>query len=375
MTQQQQPSPGIQPSLADLDKPDEQQPTPPADPKPSAEDDLTKNPVNTPSPTDPPGDPKPDPAKPDPNKPADPKEGDEPGDDEEDDLPADPTAFWGEVSKLRGDDLSWEFPEGVDPLTPEGIHHAIKKATDRELEIFEEELMKGDSRAYAYMLHRANGGSDADFFEQKTEVLPELDVLKGSVDLQQAFYKRSLTRKGILPDQADLIIKDAIEKNKLTGLVEADHKQQSEQQKKQLEELLKLNEENQKKEERQVQQMGTTLQGMIIENKGLNITIPDAKRGGFLQFVNSMVMLDRQTGKFFINQELSQDNMAKVIESLYYMHVNGNMDDIIANRANQKNIQKIKLRMQSDKTKKSSQPDPNKRTNERPGIQPALSEL
>lgn len=371
MSQQQQPNPGIQPSLAELDNPVDPQPLVPADPKPSAEDALIKNPTNTPSPQDPPpADPKPDPTKPDPNTSADPIEGNE-----DDDTPADPLAFWGEVSKLRGDGLTWQFPEEVDPLTPQGIHHAIQIATDKELEVFEENMMKQDPRAYAYMLHRANGGSDEDFFAQKTEVLPELDVLKGSVDLQQAFYKRSLTRKGILPDQADLIIKDAVEKNKLSGLVEAEHKLQGDQQAGQLQELMRLNDENQKREQQQIQRMGTMLQERIIENKGLGITIPDAKRGGFLQFVNNMVVLDRQSGKWFINQELSQDNMTQVLESLYYMHVKGNMDDIISNRANQKNTQKIKLKMQSDKTKQSSQVDPNKQTNEKAGVQRPISEI
>lgn len=370
MSQQQQ-KPGIQPSLTELDNPADP-PVPPTDQKPPVDpqDDLSKNPVNTPSPKDPPppADPKPDPNKP--NEGDDDQTGDDDGDE-----PADPTAFWGEVTKLRGDNLTWEFPEDVDPLTPAGIHHAIQKATDRELEIFEENLMKGNPRAYAYMLHISNGGTDEDFFSQKTEVLPDLDVLKGSVDLQSAFYKRSLTRKGILPEQADLIIKDAVDKNKLAGLVEADYKQQADQQEKHLKELLKANEEAQKREDQLIQRMGTLLQQRIIENKDLGITIPDAKRGGFLQFVNNLVVLDKQSGKFFINHELSQENLSQVLESLYYMHVKGNLDDIISNRAKQKNTQGIKLRMQSDKTKRSSQVDPNKQTNEKPGIQPAISEL
>lgn len=287
-----------------------------------------------------------------------------------------PEEFWGSVSKLRGDDLRFEFPaEITDPLTPEAVHHAIRLSEDRAIDRWEEDLQRRDARAYSYMLHRARGGDDDTFFADKTQVLPDLETLKGSVDLQQAFYKRSLTSKGILPEQADLIIKDAIDKQKLFGLVQTEHQNQDQLQKDQLEELKRITEQNQQRETQLINKLGTTLQERILQNKNMPITIPDAKRAEFLQFVNNLVVLNRETGKFSIEYELNNDNLSDVLSALYYMKVKGNLADIIVNKANQQNVQSLKLRMQKDKVKKSSAPDPNKQKNDKPGIRTPLSDL
>lgn len=286
----------------------------------------------------------------------------------------DPLLVFGEVSKLRGDGFEFKFPADVDPATPQGLHHAIQQVVDHELDLFEEAMMKGDARAYAYMLHRNNGGSDEDFFKDKTEVLPEWETLKNSVDLQQAFYKRSLIRRGNLPEHADLIIKDAIDKNKLAVLVEADYNDTKKKEEQQLQQLLKISQANQEKEERQLQKMGSTLQEIVIQNKGLNITIPDAKRGEFLQFVNSMMMYNRDTGQWFVQKEFTPENMGALIEALYYLKVGGNMDEIISRKADQKNVARLKMKMGKEKQKTATQPDPNQKL-ERQGVHTPVSEL
>lgn len=366
MSQQQQQAMAIQPPLSELD-------TPPVEQKPDEQKEptLDKNPTNTP-----PADPAKTPTVEDnqESEEEEPKEGEETETTEEGDVT--PEDFWAEVGKLRGDDFKFEFPQDIeDPLAPQAVHHIIKTAEDRAVESFEESMSKRDPRGYAYLLHRANGGDDESFFAQKTEVLPDLETLKGSVDLQQAFYKRALTRKGIDAEDADTLVAKAIEKNKLFGLVEAEHKATQKAQEDQLLQLQKINEENQRRTTGMINKMAATLQERILQNKGLDITIPDAKRAEFLQFVNSALDLDPKTGRWFVSQEITSDNMAQVLGALYYSMVKGNMDEIITNKANQKAVQKFRLKMQSDKTKKSTAPDPDKKTNQKPGVGPAISEL
>jgi hypothetical protein len=364
---QQQQKPGVLPSLADLDKPpvNQQQsnlpsaPPPPPDPKLEGGDDQ-KDPPDTDEDTEGDG------QNVDPNNPGEPagEEGD-----------VDPVEIFNQVSKLRGDEFQFKFPEGVDPATPEGIHSAMQQVVDHELDQFEKEIQQGDPRAYSYMLHRANGGSDEDFFRNKTEVLPEWEVLKDSVDLQQAFYKRSLTRKGILPDQADLIIKDAIDKNRLAGLVETEYKDTQSKEKAQMEQLLELDKQRQQREQQTINRMGVILRERILENKNLNITIPDTKRTEFLKFVSDTMVLDRETGKWYINQEVNDNNIGKLIESLYYLNVEGKLEDIIKKKADQTTVKKLKMRMQSEKVKPKTSEDPNNKQNNKTGVHPAVSEL
>jgi hypothetical protein len=362
---QQQQKPGVLPSLADLDKPPvnpQQQsnlpPVPSPTPEPKPEGDDQKEPADINVDTE--GDNQ--------NTDSDNTDAGEEGD-------VDPVEIFNQVSKLRGDEFQFKFPEGVDPATPEGIHSAMQQVVDHELDQFEKEIQQGDPRAYSYMLHRANGGSDEDFFRNKTEVLPEWEVLKDSVDLQQAFYKRSLTRKGILPDQADLIIKDAIDKNRLAGLVETEYKDTQSKEKAQMEQLLELDKQRQQREQQTINRMGVILRERILENKNLNITIPDTKRTEFLKFVSDTMVLDRETGRWYINQEVNDNNIGKLIESLYYLNVEGKLEDIIKKKADQTTVQKLKMRMKSEKVKPKTSEDPNNKQNNKTGVHPAVSEL
>lgn len=361
-------APVIQPSLADLDKPTPAVPLPPSPvadpppPPPAAEDPIKQQMEAAKKAEE-------EAATEAAKKLASPNE--LPAPEEEDE---DPLAFYAEVSKLRGDDFKWDFPEGVDPTTPQGLHHAITQVVSKELDTFEENLMKGDPRAYAYMLHRSNGGNDEDFFKVKTEVLPEWETLKGSVDLQQQFYKRVLTRKDILPDQADMIVKDAIEKNKLPALVEVEYNRLKKQDEDQAAEMLRISEQNQKREQQIIQKMGTTLKEKIIENKGLGITIPDTKRPEFLQFMNSLMHLDPQSGRWFLQQEMTGENMNNLIEAMYFLSVGGNLNEIISNRAKEENTNQLRLRLKKDKTPKPGSNNPANPA-AKTGVLPALSEL
>lgn len=286
----------------------------------------------------------------------------------------DPLVFYSEVEKLRGDGFKFTFPEGVAPDSPQGVHHAIKVSNEHAVEKWEETLMREDPRGYAYLLHRNKGGTDEEFFSTKTEVLPEWDVLKNSVDLQQAFYRRVLSRREIEPDQIDSIIKDAIEKNKLTGLVEKEYNRTKKQDEDQLKEMLRISKENQDREDALINRMSVTLQEKILQNKGLGITIPDARRAEFLQYFSSLIHLDA-SGRFFLNQELTTDNLNSIIEALYYHKVGGNLSEIIKNKANEQNTKRLKLNMQKDKTKVTSKTNPDNKTNNKPGVLPTLSEV
>lgn len=360
--QQQQTKQGIQPSLAELDKPNSgQQNQQQDDSSQQQQDDSQKQDGSNQDNLPPDGQ----------NQNDQTDSSTEDGDNLEE---VDPMEFYNEITKLRGDNLKWEFPEDIDPHSPAGVHYAMQLVVDNELKNFEESLYKRNPRGYAYMLHRDNGGTDEEFFATKTVTLPEWETLKGSVDLQQQFYRRVLALKELPADQIEMLVKDAIEKNKLQGLVEADYNRIRKQEEDQANELLRINEQNQNRQKQLIQRMGTVLQEKIIDNKGLGITIPDAKRGNFLQFVNQMVHLDATSGRFYIQQEINQDNINSILESLYYMSVGGNMDEIISNKAKVQNTKRLLLNMKRDRTKNSSQSNPNTQT-QKPGVQPPLKDI
>jgi len=119
------------------------------------------------------------------------KAADEAGDDGEED-------FYAVVDTLRGDKFGegLEYPEGVEPTSPEGVVFREQALEQAAMDRFEADLKDRDPRGYAYLLHRQNGGSDKDFYENNSFVLPALEDLKDSVDLQRQVYTEGLIALG-----------------------------------------------------------------------------------------------------------------------------------------------------------------------------------
>ena len=121
-----------------------------------------------------------------------------------------PEKFFEDVNKLHGVDLRVEYPEGLDPYSPAGVHHRDKSMMEIGIQDFENHLRKTDPRGYAYMLHRQAGGDDDTFFTNKTFSLPEYDTLKDNIDSQVRLYKSSLVLKGLDEDTAQMVVDKAI---------------------------------------------------------------------------------------------------------------------------------------------------------------------
>lgn len=370
------PAARVMPSMADLDK-EPVKPAPAAEPEPG-------KPV--------PDEPKPEPAKPapastpapakDPLSQINPKpepvvepETEEPEEEEEEEGSPDPMAYWGEVAKLRGDNPEWEFPQDVDPLSPQAVHHALNKAEEWGMNKLEHDMKLSMPRVYAYMLHSINGGSDEEFFASKTEALPDLEAMKDSLDSQKAFYARVLRSRGVEEEHVDLLVKDAVEKNKLYNLIEKEHGNIKKAQDAQMKELIELNARNELRQKTDINNMTLQLRERIFEGKHMNIQVPDAKKQEFLQFVNSQMYYDRDSGRFFFQKEVSKEDMGILLEAMYYMKAGGNMKDIIYKEAQAHSVKQLRLKMKSEKQHSSADQNPKKSSNTKSGVQPAISEL
>lgn len=292
---------------------------------------------------------------------------------DEDDAPEDPLAFYQEVNKLTGVERKWEFPEGIDPMSPQGVHHAFKEIEKDALDNWERFLQQTNPRAYAYLLHSENGGSDEEFFARKTETLPDWELLKDSVDLQSKFYTRILTSKGLDEDHIKLLVKDAQDKKKLLPLVEAEYKKSQREQQEMIDRLQQESERQEKVRQQDVNQTASRLRSHILENKDLNIVIPDAKRAEFLQFVSDRVSYDKSSRKMFIEQELGE-NTPRVLEALFFLFSGGDLSQLIAAKAKDQTAARMRLGFKKEKPVGSKEGPPRDK-DIKPGVRPPISTL
>lgn len=257
--------------------------------------------------------------------------------------------FWEEVEKITGKKFEITYPEGVEADTPAGAAH-------RELEVikqaqieFEEHLAKTDPRSYAYMLHRAAGLPDEDFFgDSKGYTLPDLATLETSVEAQTAVYKADLTSRGLDEDTVNAIVAKAVTDNKLKEKALASHALIDAAQKQQLAEL----QTQQNNEQKKFQQAVTDITARIttsIKNE-LGYVVPAAKEAEFTAFVTNN--LQYQDGKFFLVQELKDDKFKTQMESLFFQFVGGDLSSVVKKQVKTEAAQSLKLRI--DKARKTT---------------------
>lgn len=350
----------LPPSLQDIDKVDPKKPdTKPEDKKPDDNKPEDKKPDETGIKSGD-GNNKPEDItdkdkKPD-NKPEDkkPNEDKKPEDEEEEQPEED---FWGAVEKLTGQPVEVKYPEGVDPISPEGVVLREKAVRDQAVKSYEAWLKDAYPRAYAYFIHHSEGGEDTEFFNNDaTSIqLPTKDAMNESVDIQTQVYKMDLKARGIDDEAIEVLVAKAIKDNKLKEKAEASWGTIDTARRTHLQQLEQAQQAAKAKADTDIASMTERI-GKVITND-ISFVVPEAERPAFQQFITNNMQYDAASGKFYLVQEVKDDNINALMESLLFQHKKGNMEKIIDKRVKTKVAQR--LRLQADKSKQgtSSQED------------------
>lgn len=274
---------------------------------------------------------------------------------------ADEATFWEDVDKLRGTPLKVEYPEGVDPLSPEGAYHREKAVEKLAVDKWEDYLRKTDPRGYAYLLHRQAGGSDEDFYSKKTFSLPEYEEFKTNADLHSRILKSSFISRGIDEESAQVLVDKAIKDNKLFELADKEYKSA---QKAQVDELAALEKQN-ATAEKEYQNLTSALNQQLVssvnENKGKFI-IPDTDKPAFLDYVRSTLEYDKASKKFLVVLPVEKEDLESQIEALYFKYKKGDLKSLIQREAQTQNRKRLGKVVEKSKTPASSSNEPPKNT-------------
>jgi hypothetical protein len=262
----------------------------------------------------------------------------------------DDAPYYDAVDALWGTPLDVDYGD-IEPETPEGSFIREKAIAKRAVDSFEEYIKESDPRAYAYMLHRRNGGSDEEFLSTAKEDLPDLERLQESVDLQTRVYTRWLIEKGAGEDEANAVVQAAAKNGKLVERAEVAWNSWKQQEANYLKDIQDKNNEDEVTFRRSVAEFSESLKKAITNPEG-NLQIPEAKKAEFMQHMKSLVKYDPETKVFSIVQEIDPKNLGKLIDKEFLGFTKGGLKDLVEKQAGVQVVKRLKAKVQQGDARK-----------------------
>lgn len=291
--------------------------------------------------------------------PSDPKETveDDPADpDNGDDPAAEDDSIFNDVDELHGEALEVDYGD-VDPLSPEGIYIREQAIESRAIDRFESTLKERSPRAYAYLLHSLNGGSDDEFFQKAEGIgeLPSEDTLEVDVDVQREMIERNLKRKGNNERQIKAILKAAEADDELEEMAKEALQEEKVYEKKRLEDLEAKNAEELEARDASIAEMNTYVDQMVTSGKIGNIVIPEKDRKEFAKVFKDTLRLEND--QFVSVTPLSQENIEETFQKEYFRFKKGNLEGLIERAARTQNTKRLVKTINTNPKVKSTDSD------------------
>lgn len=261
----------------------------------------------------------------------------------------DSSDFWKAVEDITGIELAIDYPEGVDPLSPEGVALREQTLASSAVDNYDNHLKETHPRAYAFFLHLQNGGTEEDFFEQKSPTLPTRTEFLTNLDVQAETVKNSLVLKGVPPTVAQATVDAYLKDNILSDEAVKIYDQYEAAQKKQIADAELMNSENLRRQKENERTLVNTVHEGIT--KEMNFVIPQAKVNDFTNFVYDNIRQDN--GEYYLVQPVNKESIKTTLEALYLQYVKGDIRSLVERQAKNKAVQRLRLNMEKDSKAKA----------------------
>lgn len=272
--------------------------------------------------------------------------------------------FYAEVQKLSGVEVKVDYGE-TDPMSPEGVYMRDREIQRRAVKEFDEQLERDDPEAYAYFLHRKNGGTREEFFGTPTVALPDYETFKGNVDLHKRVIADDLRAKGVAQEIIDMVVDKAAKDGSLFTQADVIYKAKEAQEAQMLEDLKAENDRITQEYQTSVRNLEATVDDFIHKGKSDKLVIAEAKKAEFANFVKNNIRYDEGTGSFLVAQAFTPQNAALLMETLYFQFIGGDLNNLVAVKAKTENARRIGAFVTKDKN-----PPRNVHQGEKPGFIP-----
>lgn len=302
----------------------------------------------------------PDANNPDPNKPAagdpgaaggDGGEGGDPPGNEGDPDPnaADPAAtaaaaeevqqFFAEVEQHWGRSFEVQYPEGVDPLSPQGVFIREQALFEHAQTEFEQRLQELDPRGYEYLLHRRMGGADDAFFTTTSPALPDAEVLKGSVDLQKQLIRQDLLEKKVPKAYVDSLVNQMATDGQLEKESLRIHTERQAAEAQRLIDKQAKFDRDQQELEQKIDTLNKGLTKTLTED--LKLVVPAAKQAEYLEFFTQNLRTD-ENNNFVVTLPVDPAKLKSVMQAVYLVQTGGDLSGTVQRAAGQQQVRRLR---------------------------------
>lgn len=286
------------------------------------------------------------------------QEEEEQEEEEEGDENANPLEFYDQVQKITGQEVEVDYG-GVDPLTPQGVALREKAVRESALENFLEEIETKFPSAYRALQHAYNGGDIADLFRaatgrdySKIEIGDKDEAL--ATDVLKEYYRS----KGVKNEAKiqRLIDADADSDNGLVAEAKLALAELKAEQETKTAEVLEAQKTKAAEQAKRDKVLVTAIEEVIDSGKVSNFKLANRQEGQ--EFKKFLLQNIRKLpdGKYEFATPLDSANLEKMIQYQYFQYKKGDLDKLIAIKANSKSAENLRLKLQGEQaaTKKGS---------------------
>lgn len=259
-------------------------------------------------------------------------------------------SFFSSVEAITGDAISGGYDN-----TAEGIAGYITAAKEKAVNDTFNRIQADDPRAYAYLVHRVNGGSDSDFFAAAGNAnLPTIAQVRSNPAVQEAVVRNFYMERGLGQYEADLLVKAALDDDKLAASAEGILNQQIVNEANRSTAYLAQEASNQEATDAAIYQSAQYITSVVSKGDLNGWTIPKQEHNAFLDYIDQR--FDYVGGKAYLKIELSDENLNKELQSQYLAYKNGNLTDLVNRQVKTSNVARLKLKV-ADASKTSKGPN------------------
>ncbi len=284
--------------------------------------------------------------------------------DEEDDKPVEGDeevkTFWKEVVEESGVQVDEDFEFGNDKDSIINYTKQVTKSTQAQVENF---IKTKYPRSYAAMLAEEAGQDPSIIFSNNDENgLTNINLddaqfegQENAAELQVAKAETALfdllLYKGVLKDDADMIINAAKDKGNVLERAKAELASFKEKH------ALKVEEENKKNQaiinnrKEKLNEFGSRIKDTIKTGSLGNFRIKEGDRDNFFNYLAEKVVQNEDD--FYITSKIDKDNFTQLLQAEYLSFKGGDLDKIITRKTKSKIV--MKMRTAEDKARKASE--------------------
>lgn len=278
-------------------------------------------------------------------------------DDDPDDVS--PEDFYADVQAKTNIEVEVDYQD-VDPLSAEGVALREVALVSKAEQDYDEYIRTTMPRAYAYMLHTKNGGTDEEFFAVKKVPLADKETFSNDIEAQRQFLIRDLLSKDVPEEVAKLTVDQYVKTNVLTDKAMGLYDKKKQEENNLLQEQINKDKAIKQDFENSV----ATLTGVISQGieKEMRLVIPNDKKKAFNEFVIDNIQHDGRD--FFLAQKLNPKEITPgFLEALYLQFVKGDVSALIKREAKRQTVQRLGQQVKKDKSASSSG-NPNEKQNQ-----------